>query len=136
MLLLIHFNSLHFCCITLLSRDLYEHDGLTEVDPILAEEVHQPLLLVQLSVPQHPALHDGDWHQAVTLSLGVHRSVVSKGDIILLDQVFSKILHDISPMNLIAVANKLSSHGKCLFAVPAGEWQLVWMAFHVPLQVV
>ena len=50
-LLLIHLNRLHFCCVTLLSRDLYEHDGLTQVDPILAEEVHQPLLLVQVRVP-------------------------------------------------------------------------------------
>ena len=45
-LLLIHLSRLHFCCVTLLSRDLDEHDGLPKVDSILAEEVDQPLLLV------------------------------------------------------------------------------------------
>ena len=98
---------------------------MPEADPVLAQEVDQPLLLVQLGIAQHSPLHDGDRHEAVALRLRVHRSV-SKGDtFLLLGQIRSVILHHISPMNLVAVAYKLSSHGKGLLTVSTGEWQLV-----------
>ena len=92
---------------------LNENNSLPEADPVLPQEVHQPLLVgvAHEAGVQHALVHDGDRHEAVVVRLRLHPrlalcvlSSLGLGSI----RGPRKLLDNIPTVNLVAVADQLS----------------------------